>query len=131
METRVVNVKVQYIRPQYNDLQEWTEDPNNVYIGRAGIVFVTRNGRSYRYPQQDSIWANPYKINKSNPDQKRARWEALNNYVLYMNDKLEKGEITIQQLMSLRGKNLGCWCKEPGKNVRCHGDILLQYLALL
>ena len=36
----VVNVKVAHIRPKYNDLEEWTKDPNNVYIGRAGIVFI-------------------------------------------------------------------------------------------
>lgn len=131
METTVVNVKVKYIRPKYNDLQEWAEDPNNVYIGRKGIVFVERNGMKYRYPPCDSKWANPFKIDKSAIDQEAARQEVINNYILHMNKQLQEGRITVNELRALKGKNLGCWCKEPGKNISCHGDILLQYLALV
>jgi len=31
--TKVVNVKVQYIKSTYKNLNEWMIDPNNVYIG--------------------------------------------------------------------------------------------------
>ena len=34
----VVNCKVKFIRPKYNNLEEWTRDENNVYIGRAGVL---------------------------------------------------------------------------------------------
>ena len=34
----VVNCKVKYIRPQYNDLEEWAKDDNNV--GRGGVLKV-------------------------------------------------------------------------------------------
>ena len=43
----VVNCKVANIRPKYENLQEWMEDPNNVYIGRGGIVFIN-NQRSQK-----------------------------------------------------------------------------------
>ena len=43
----VVNVKVNCIRPKYNNLEEWMTDPNNVYIGRKGIVFI--NSERFRY----------------------------------------------------------------------------------
>jgi hypothetical protein len=51
---------VSNIRPNYKNLEEWCNDPNNVYIGRKGIVFID----SERYPKYDSIWSNPYKINE-------------------------------------------------------------------
>ena len=36
----VANVKVGYIRPRYADLRAWCADPDHVYVGRAGVVFV-------------------------------------------------------------------------------------------
>ncbi len=29
-----------------------------------------------------------------------------------------------EELMKLKGKNLGCWCKPEG----CHGDVLIKIL---
>jgi len=56
MMTKVVNVKIQHIRPDYMNLKEWIKDENNVYIGRSGIVFIDGE----RYPKKTSIWANPF-----------------------------------------------------------------------
>lgn len=36
----VVNVKVANLRPHYNNLREWMQDEDNVYIGRKGVVFI-------------------------------------------------------------------------------------------
>jgi hypothetical protein len=62
--THVVNVKVAHIRPKYNNLREWIQDINNVYIGRKGIVLIVNpeTNKKERFPKTDSIWANPYKI---------------------------------------------------------------------
>ena len=60
MTTTVVNVKVENIRPEYQNLKEWMNDENNVYIGRGGIVFIDGE----RFPKQNSEWANPFKISK-------------------------------------------------------------------
>ena len=38
----VVNCKVKYIRPEYDNLKIWMEDSNNVYVGRAGVVFIEK-----------------------------------------------------------------------------------------
>ena len=51
----VVNCKVKYIRPAYNNLQEWMSDSNNVYIGRSGVVFISKE----RFPKQSSVFCNP------------------------------------------------------------------------
>ena len=51
----VVNVKVKYIRPHgFHDLEKWMVEPNNVYIGRRGVVFINKE----RFPKQSSPWAN-------------------------------------------------------------------------
>lgn len=119
IETTVSNVKVQYIRPKYNDLKKWSEDPNNVYIARKGVVFVIdKQGDKMRYPKYDSIWANPYKVDKDG-----TRQQVLEKYRKYIVNKIEK-ENLYEELENLRGKNLGCWCKPEA----CHGDILVELL---
>lgn len=108
----VRNVKVAHIRPQYQNLKEWCEDPNNVYIGRRGIVFIDK----VRYPTKDSIYANPYKVSKT-----LTREDVIKMYRDYIVKKISSGEIDIE---ALRGKNLGCWCKPEA----CHGDVLIELL---
>ncbi len=112
--TKVVSVRVTDIRPQYNNLYEWMQDPNNVYIGRKCIVFI--NGS--RYPPNDSIWANPYKDGDN----------IVGRYREYIINELNTGKISLVELNKLRGKTLGCWCKTKGLNIPCHGDVLLELL---
>ncbi len=116
----VVNCKVKYIRPQYNNLEEWTKDDNNVYIGRGGIVFI----KGKRFPPKASIFCNPFVIDKDGN-----REEVLIKYEEYIREKLKGAEagkdpIFKDELMKLKGKNLGCWCKPE----KCHGDILLKFI---
>lgn len=113
---KVVNVSVKHIRPKYQNLKEWCEDENNVYIGRKGIVFVTIEGRKERYPKKDSLWMNPYKIGKDG-----TREQVLKKYRSYIETIIE---VMFDEFVKLKGKNLGCWCHpEP-----CHGNILIEYL---
>lgn len=117
----VVNCKVKYIRPKYNNLQEWINDKKNVYIGRAGIVFITNKetGKKERFPKKSSNFANPYKVGKDGN-----REEVLQKYKIYIEKKLENDDTLINELISLKGKNLGCWCyPDP-----CHGNILLELI---
>jgi hypothetical protein len=61
METTIVNVRKKNIEKDgYNNLKEWCEDANNVYIGRKGIVFINKE----RYPKNNSLFHNSYKITK-------------------------------------------------------------------
>jgi hypothetical protein len=110
MSTTVVNVKVAHIRPRYQNLKEWCSDPNNIYIGRGGIVFVDGE----RYPKTSSKWANPYKVGKDGTID-----EVVEKFKKHIDALIEKGEV---DPVELKGKTLGCWCK-PGK---CHGDYLVQ-----
>lgn len=117
--TTVVSVKVNYIKPKYNNLKVWMDDPNNVYIGRKGIVFVDNK----RYPNENSIWSNPFKINRDN-----TREDVIKKYEIYITNKLDNNEISYDELMKLENKNLGCWCKQDGVNIMCHGDILVKLI---
>lgn len=111
----VVNVKVKYIRPDFENLQEWMNCKNHVYIGRKGIVFI--DGK--RFPSENSLFCNPYKIGKDG-----SREEVLVKYENYLVEKMEKDENFRKQFFKLRGKILGCWCKPES----CHGDVILKLL---
>ena len=37
-----VYCKVTNIRPKYNNLKDWTEDKNNVYISHSRVVFIDK-----------------------------------------------------------------------------------------
>lgn len=121
-ETKIINVKVKYIRPKYDNLKEWCNDPNNIYIGRSGVVFIDGE----RYPKNNSIFANPYKIS---PNHNREDVIAL--YKINLRSLLDTDKITIQDILNLKGKTLGCWCKEPGKDIKCHGDVILEMINTL
>ena len=116
-ETKVINVRVANIRPQYNNLKEWMKDVNNVYIGRGCILVID----GIRYPKENSIWANPYKINDSTGI---TRNDVLEKYRTYIIQKIENNYELKQKLLQLKGKILGCWCKPDG----CHGDILVELI---
>jgi hypothetical protein len=111
----VVNVKVSYIRPKYNNLKEWCKNSNNVYIGRKGIVFID----GARYPQKDSLWANPYKITKD-----ETREDVIQKYEMYIRNRLKTEDGLLKQLLNLKDKNLGCWCHPES----CHGDVLQKLI---
>lgn len=113
--TKVVNVKVKYIRPDFDNLKDWMKNENNEYIGRRGVVFVDKK----RFPEKDSIWCNPFKIKGD-----KSREDVIREYEIYIRERLEKTEGLKDELLKLKGKNLGCWCKE----LSCHGDVLVKII---
>lgn len=123
VETKVVSVKVGDIRPRYKNLEDWTNDPENVYIARKGVVFIEKDGVKNRFPKTDSIWANPYKISK-----KIDRDTCIYMYRTYITEKLNKGDISLDELLKLKGKTLGCWCKDGGEDIPCHGDVIVDLI---
>jgi len=131
--TFVWNSKVKFIRNEagFNNLKECLEDEKYLYIGRKGIVFVkNEDGNKERFPKNDSIWCNPYKVGKDGD-----LGEVLFKYKKYIIDKIEKDNLNI---LELQDKTLMCWCVEEKKsydsdcrNINkclCHGQILLRLL---
>lgn len=70
------------------------------------------------YIGRGSKWGNPYRIgidgNREQVIQKYKR-------------DFDNGKFTHEELLKLRGKRLGCFCKP----LDCHGDVLAEYLNSL
>lgn len=112
----VVNCKVEYIRKDgYIDLKDWMDDIQNVYVGRAGVVFVKKE----RFPKTASPFCNPFKVGKDG-----TREEVIAKFRAYMEARLNGDPTLVEQLLELEGKRLGCWCKPEA----CHGDVLLELI---
>lgn len=97
-------------------------DPQNVYIGRSGIVFINK----VRFPKKSSKFANPFKIGGKigRTKEKMTRDDVLHLYKLHLENQIRHGKITKEEILTLKGKTLGCWCSpEP-----CHGDIIVQMI---
>ena len=75
-------------------------DDSNVYIGRAGVVFVD----GVRFPKKASVFCNPFKIGKDG-----SREKVLAKYKQYITDKIESSPALKQKLKMCKGKgkNLG------------------------
>lgn len=124
-QTKVVDVHIQFLRPEYHDLKKWMLDENNVYIGRRGIVFVYNEKSKERWPKQDSIWANPFKGKKGSSHQ-----QLVDQYEDYIRQKLKEEPHLVDELKKLEGKKLGCWCKgnKSEEEKLCHGDVLVRLI---
>jgi hypothetical protein len=115
--TRAICIKVSNLRKEgYSDLREWMQDPNNIYVGRHGRIFI--NKIIFHYPA--SKWQNPFKLKDYSVN------DALSLYTLHiLNSDL------IYDLEELRGKNLGCFCdhqKDKYGVPTCHAQVLVDLL---
>ena len=86
------------------DRAAWSQVPGNLYIGRRCLGL-----------NEESIWANPYKI-----DNCTTREESVTKYktMLLSNEKL------LNALPNLCFCKLGCWCAPD----LCHGHILIEQI---
>lgn len=78
-------------------------EPYDVYIGRP------------------SKYGNPFVL-KSEADRTDAM---MDKFEAYARKQIADGRWTLDELRSLHGKTLGCWCAPR----RCHGDVLLKLIA--
>ena len=103
---KVINVKKEELNKNgYNDIEQWQQDPNHLYIGRA-----------MNYPKlkiKQSKWANPFPVTRYGLDDSLRLYEEYVNTTKLRND-----------LEELEGLTLGCWCYPE----KCHGDILIKML---
>ena len=116
----IINCKVQFIRKEgYHNLKDWVADKNNVYIGRPGVVFVEEDGKKERFPKKGSNFCNPFVVGKHG-----TREEVISKYKTYIEARIKSEPQLEEELKSLKGKKLGCWCHPEA----CHGDVLLEIL---
>jgi len=68
------------------------------------------------YIGRPSKWGNPFKVGRDG-----TRDECIRKYRSWL-----PGSGRLIDIGDLRGKRLGCWCAP----LACHGDVLLEFLAL-
>lgn len=145
----VDSVKVKNLRKNgYNNILEWLDNDNNLYIGRQMRISVKRDtykgqksNDKYTIYDNDkskpllviikkSIWHNPFNKKLMLKYGRDNIVQFYNKYLLNdesLKNDLDKKEYKklpkinlINELNNLNGKNLGCWCLP----LKCHGHIL-------
>jgi len=79
--------------------------------------YIGRYNRKYNLPE--SIFKNPYVIKDP-----KDRGTSIPKYEKHLWLMLMEEKITKQQILELEGYDLVCFCKQPHKEVACHGDIV-------
>ena len=79
-----------------------------------GAVYI---GRSMRGLTGHKL-ANPFKLDKGGGN----RDEVVDKYRSWLWGQIRDGKVTVDDLLSLDGKDLVCFCHPK----RCHGDILIS-----
>lgn len=74
-------------------------------------------GRSMKDIKGNEKFHNPYRMFKE-----EQRDYVCEEYRKHLWKQIKAGEITIQDLLDLDGKDLVCWCAPA----RCHGDTIMQ-----
>lgn len=77
----------------------------DVYIGRAG------RGKNGYF---------------GNPFTNGSRQDVIDAYRTYFYERLKNDEAFLKDVISLRGKRLGCFCKP----LACHGDVIVEFLQV-
>jgi len=87
----------------------WEDDPQYVYIGRAG--------RGH-----DGYWGNPIRLKTG-----ESRGATLDTYKELLCKRLQEDEEFAVRFWGLQGKTLVCFCKP----LPCHGDVMAKELDRL
>lgn len=126
--TKTQSIKVKHLRKTYGpdmDLKKWLEDPNHIYTGRNGRIFI--DGEIFHYPK--SKWANPNVMEKGKKPTKKDYEENFKKYISHLR---KSGLLSKEHLDELRGKTLGCFCDTASTTdascMDCHTKVLLGLL---
>lgn len=89
------------------------------------VVYVGRDMNMGGWKLKKSIYANPFKVDKYDKKKGFIKQHGTLDEVCekYREYVLSNPEL-LKQLKTLKGKQLGCWCKPN----RCHGDILKELI---
>lgn len=87
------------------------QEPYDVYIGRPSIF-----GNPFTHIKDKNTLAQ-FIV--------KTREEAISKY----REWVVKQPHIIEEIMKLKGKRLGCWCKNSkGVGKACHGDVIIEIL---
>jgi len=75
-----------------------------------------------------TIFGNPF------PEWKWGREECIRKFERYFYDRIERDPAWKAEVLAIRDKGnngvvrVGCHCKQPDREVACHGDVYADYL---
>lgn len=114
-------LKVDSLRKASGDkgmtLEKWMENPENVYVGRHGRIFIGSGDKKRIFHYGSSVFANPYKVGTKEGEYTLE--ESIRLYKIH----LKKKKLIEKAKKELCGKNLGCFCDQKGL---CHAKILAE-----
>ena len=127
-----VCVKVSSLRPRYDNLEEFLNDPSskNVLVCRRGRVWITnsKTGVKKIFTYRDSHFANPFRVGEKNKPGYYSLSESLRLYREHLDKILEDAD-TKKQFLDLATKDrVGCFCDTGSP---CHRDVIIEKLASL
>lgn len=73
----------------------------------------------YVYIGRPTKWGNPYIIGRDG-----TREEVIEKYRQYFDSQIRTNKTFREELKTLKGKTLACFCKPE----KCHGDIIVEWL---
>ena len=82
------------------------------------IVVNIRHSKCDQLIDRTTIFGNPF------PEWKWGREECIQKFETYFWDRIERDQAWKAEVLMLKGKVLGCWCKP----LDCHGDVYAAYL---
>jgi len=75
---------------------------------------------------ENGCFGNPFFLRDINDEGERQKVVA--QYKEYFLAKVDSDQAFRAAVLDLRGKTLGCFCKQPDRNVACHGDVIVEWL---
>ena len=111
--TKTICLKIDNLRKcGYTDLKDWMSKDNNVYVGR-GRIFITYPDKSREtFVYAGNKFGNVYKVGTDGTIEEVCK--KYRDYILNTPGLLNS-------LLELKGKTLGCFCRQDGE---CHAKIL-------
>lgn len=74
------------------------------------------------YIGRGSKWGNPFPISETD-----SREDVIDKYKEWFFKEFESGNITEEDVLSLTGKRLGCYCSPKP----CHGDFIVEVFNII
>ena len=91
---------------------------NCVRCSGTKVVNIRTYKGKYTYIGRGSIFGNPFRIGIDGD-----RTQVIEKYRALFYDRLKDVEF-LRQVLDLKGKVLGCYCKP----LPCHGDVIVEFL---
>lgn len=89
------------------------------------VVVNVRHERYDRYIGRPGPFGNPFAVGRDGTPQ-----QCLDRFRDYFLKRVQDDREFRRQVLLLRGKRLGCFCKSrpPGREGLCHGDVIAEWV---